>query len=153
MKKSEIEKIAERNKTVVLLCVYTKDCLDENNYPVSKLSIDFSTGAKLGIRVEGGIYLDAKLISASLAVGVEGTIFKGKIGINLSFDFNEGLLYLNIYLNNYVLSFEFYIRFSIKILWWEKTRKISYELNFLPLSVILFDDYFYLFEKKQPELF
>ena len=127
--------------------------LDENNYPVSKLSIDFSTEAKLGIRVEGGIYLDAILIGASLAVGVEGTIFKGKIGINLSFDFNEGLLYLNIYLNNYGLSFEFYIRFSIQILWWEKTKKISYELDLLPLSVILFDDYFYLFEKKQPELF
>ena len=61
--------------------------------------------------------MDAKLIGASIVEWVEGTIFKGKIGIKLTFNFNEMLLFLKIHISNDGLSFEFYLEFSVQILW------------------------------------
>ena len=124
---------------------------DENYYPVSKLSIDFNTGVALGLRVEGGIYLDLFLASASIAVGVDGTVYEGKIGLMLTFDFNEAQINFKIYINYFGISFEFYIRLSIRILFWTKTIKFGYELKYsgsLNVIELTFD----LYDKRQPQL-
>ena len=104
--------------------------LDEKNYPTSILGFDFSTGAKLGLKVEGGIYLDVILASASLAVGVEGTVYEGKIGLKLAFDFKEEKVNFSIYIQYFGISFEFYVEFKIRILIFKKKFKISYELKY-----------------------
>ena len=124
---------------------------DENYYPVSKLSIDFNTGVALGLRVEGGIYLDLFFASASIAVGVDGTVYEGKIGLKLTFDFNEAQINFKIYINYFGISFEFYIRLSIRILFWTKTIKFGYELKYsgsLNVIELTFD----LYDKRQPQL-
>ena len=124
---------------------------DENYYPASKLTIDFNTGVQLGIKVEGGIYLDIKLVSASVAVGVDGTVYEGKIGLELTFDFNEARINFKIYMNYYGVSFEFYIKFSIKILFWKKTKKFGYKLKYSG-SVSIIELAFDLYDKRQPQL-
>ena len=119
--------------------------------PASKLTIDFNTWVQLGIKVEGGIYLDIKLVSASVAVGVDGTVYEGKIGLELTFDFNEARINFKIYMNYYGVSFEFYIKFSIKILFWKKTKKFGYKLKYSG-SVSIIELAFDLYDKRQPQL-
>ena len=123
--------------------------LDENKYPVSKLLIDFSTEVDLGVKVEGGIYLDAKLASFSIAVDVDGKMFCGKIGLKLTFHFDQAKVNFNIYAELFSASFQFYLEIKIKILFWTKNIKFSYDLSFDPIRYNILDESFDLYDKKR----
>ena len=132
------------------ICVLgSYEYLDENKYPVSKLLIDFSTEVDLGVKVEGGIYLDAKLASFSIAVGVDGKMFCGKIGLKLTFDFDQAKVNFNIYSELFSASFQFYLEINIKILFWTENIKFSYDLSFDPIRYNILDESFDLYDKKR----
>ena len=91
---------------------------EKTNYPTSILSFDINTGILLAVKIEGGIYLDdiKAILDISEAVGVQGTMFQGKVGLKFNIDFEKSKLDLIIYFNWEALSFTFYIHIKVKIL-------------------------------------
>ena len=91
---------------------------EKTNYPTSILSFDINTGILLAVKIEGGIYLDdiKAILDISAAVGVQGTMFQGKVGLKFNIDFEKSKLDLIIYFNREALSFTFYIHIKVEIL-------------------------------------
>ena len=104
----------------------------EEYFHTSKLSFDFNIGAKIGIVLEGGLYLDLKILKFTVKAGIQGNFFDGKVGIKFSINFTKAQLTLNIYSEYIPLSFEFFIKIQTKILFFKITiLNITYKINVL----------------------
>jgi len=99
-----------------------------------KLSIDFNVGSTMGIVIEAGLFFDIKILGFSVSVGVQGNLFEGKVGIKFSIDFTKAQLVLNIYSEFFPLSFEFFIKSIMKVLFVKITLlNLSYKIKTISL--------------------
>ena len=114
------------------------------------MSFDFNIGSKISLSIEGGLYLNIIIFKASIAVGITGNIFDGKIGLKLDIDFNEARINLGVYFDIYGISFVFYLEIKIKIFFFfSKTfRPIDYKISipggrvdFNIIEINLYDEY------------
>ena len=104
----------------------------EEYFHTSKLSFDFNTGATIGFVLEGGFYFDVKVFKLTIKAGIQGNFFDGKVGIKFSINFTKARLTLNIYSEYIPLSFEFFIKVQMKIIFFKITLvNISYKYNVL----------------------
>ena len=112
----------------------------EEYFHTSKLSFDFNTGATIGLVLEGGFYLDIKILKLTIKAGIQGNLFDGKVGIKFSINFTKAQLNLKIYSEYIPLSFEFFIKVQMKIIFFKITLvNISYRINIAKLysSIII----------------
>ena len=123
---------------------------NNKNNPTSIMSFDFNIGSKISLSIEGGLYLNIIIFKASIAVGITGNIFDGKIGLKLDIDFNEARIKLGVYFDIYGISFVFYLEIKIKIFFFfSKTfRPIDYKISipggrvdFNIIEINLYDEY------------
>jgi hypothetical protein len=103
-------------------------------FHTSKLSFDFNTGATIGLVLEGGFYFDAKILGLTIKAGIQGNIFDGKVGIKFTINFTKAQLTLTIYSEYIPLSFEFFIKVQVKVIFFKITLvNISYKINAIRL--------------------
>ena len=79
-------------------------------------------------------------------------IYEGKIGVKLTFDFDQAKININIYMNYLSIYFEFYFEFKIRILWLSRKKKFSYKLGYPSKILTILNKDFNLYDKKNREL-
>ena len=105
----------------VTICSKIMFSITDKELLLTNVVFDFSTKASFGLNLEGGIYLDIYAAKLTASVGVNGTLFEGKVGVKISIDFDKSQLQLQVYLECGInLYFKFYILIQAKLLKWEK---------------------------------
>ena len=99
----------------------------------SKLIYDIYAGVDLGAKIEAGLYFDVKIAALSIAVGLKGKFYKGRIGFKLSINFMDiKTSFILIYYQNVGVSLDFYIYIKIKVLFIKITLfELHYEIELL----------------------
>jgi hypothetical protein len=96
-------------------CCIGAELKHDNDTESLKLSFNLNLTSIISLELYGGIYFDISVIKASATVGINGTVFEGKVGMKLSIDILQGQLYAAFYMDLTLFSIEFNIYFELEI--------------------------------------